>query len=526
MKTIVLRYHRVLFWGLILFFTAICLSSVWKDSFTYDEIKHLMFGANTLFGHSDHAWRQRMPVTALNALPIVIIQKTNIPIVGQTLIWLCRIPTIVFRILLGIFIFRWSRQLYGFQGGLFSLFLYAFCPNIIAHTRLATNDVYCCFFIFISVYAFKKYAGQKTPINFIFLSVAVGMAQLTKQTALLLFPILFLLGIMEFFPHSINFRFYLKKRFWCHSLLFVFIVMLIINLGYAFKGSFSSLHDYREWFQSEASSESPDVAATLPPIRDGVIATCLDTVPIPLPRAYVEALILGKYFNATGLGHGPTYLLGKVSQYGHWYYFLVAFILKTPLSIIALLVLAIWMTIKSRQSPATSDETSLLVTAGIIFLFFSFCTTAQIGIRYILPMYPFLYVFLGKIVAKETTRLKSRMVVILSVYLVVSSLSYYPHYISYFNELCWNRTKLYKYLADSNLDWGQNNYYLADYVMLHHDENIHVNPTQPISGKIIVDANKLVGIDSEGDPYKWLRDGYEPVGNIAYTWIYYEIPDK
>ena len=423
-----------------------------------------------------------MPFTALNAVPMVVIQKCSIPVSEQTKLWLCRIPTIIIGMVLGFFIYRWASRLYGIRGGLFSLFLYVFCPNIIAHARLATTDVYCSFFMFISVYAFKKYVRRTTRDNLILLSVTVGLAQLTKQTALLLFPILLVLSGLDIFHRSTNNRFHLTKRLVYHSLLLVFIVLLIVNLGYCFRGSGSSLRDYREWFQTEY----PDAAEILPPARGGVIATVLDLVPIPLPWAYVEELVLGAYYNATGQGHGPVYLLGELSQYGHWYYFLVAFLLKTPLSVVALFAITFWMTIKSKQDSLASDETALLVTAGIILLFFSFCATARIGIRYILPMYPFLYVFLGKIAGEAMTRWKSCFVAGLSIYLVASSVSYYPHYISYFNELIWDRTRLYKYLADSNLDWGQNNNYLSAYLKRHAHEAIHINPDQPVSGKIIV----------------------------------------
>jgi len=462
-----------------------------------------------------------MPVTALNALPFVIGRKNDNPVPEQRMIWFCRIPTMIFGILLGVFIFRWSRRLYGIQGGLFSLFLYVFCPNVVAHARLATTDVYCCFFIFISLYAFREYARHKTSINLIQLSVVVGMAQLTKQTALLLFPILLVLSMLEAFNCFAR-PLHLTKRLLYHSLLFVFVVLLIINLGYFFKGSFSSLRDYRDWFQLN----NPEVATMLPQARAGAVAACLDRTPIPLPRAYVEGLVLGKYCNATGKGHGPVYLLGELSQYGHWYYFLTAFFLKTPLPAMALLAAAIWTTFKSRQNSVALDETALLVTSGVIFLFFSFCTTAQLGIRYILPMYPFLYVFLGKIAAREMTRFKSGIVAGLLIYLVVSFMSYYPHYISYFNELCWDRTKLYKYLADSNLDWGQDDNYLFDYLKRHTHEDIEVNPIRPVSGKVIVGANDLVGVTQDASTYKWLRDSFEPVGHIAYSWLYYEIPDK
>ncbi len=516
--------HDNLVFALIFFFITICLLSILHSSLSTDELEHLKFGIKALSGSLNHASSQKMPVTALNALPALMIEETGIPVSEQKVIWFCRIPTIIFGVLLGILIYSWSKRLYGTEGGLFSLFLYVFCPNFVAHARLATTDVYCCVFFLIAIMMFREYIKQKNAGNLLLLSFAVGLAQLTKQTALLLFPILFILSLIEIFQNPINKPFQFNKRLLYHFALFVLVVVLTINAVYLFKGSFISLHEYREEFRSN----DPDRLVILPPAPDGAILSSFESVPIPFPRAYVEAFFLGNYFNAAGIGHGPIYLLGELSRYGHWYYFLVAFFLKTPLPTIIFFALAIRMTIKSGHIALSSDEISMLVSAGIIFSFFSFFSTAQIGIRYILPVYPFLYVFAGKLASKPMTRLKRYIFAGLSILLVSSFISYYPHFISYFNEICWDRTRLYKYLADSNLDWNQNQIYLEDYLKDHSSEEIYVNPAYRTSGKIIVSVNNLVGVTGEkdGSSYKWLRDNYEPSGHIAYSWLIYEIPGR
>jgi 4-amino-4-deoxy-L-arabinose transferase-like glycosyltransferase len=508
---------------LLLIFAIVCGFSVWNDSATYDEKAHISFGKEALAGKIEHASMQKMPITALNALP-AIIQVIGISVQEQKMIWLCRLPTIIAAILLGIFIFIWSKKLYGPLGGYFSLFCYVFCPTIVAHSRLATTDLYCGLFIFVSIYAFRRYVEQTTLIRLLFLSIIVGIAQLTKQTCLLLFPIFFVLGVWEIFSRLKGRKFHFNKRILSHFLLSVVIIVLIINLGYSFRGSFQSLDDYRKWY----NSEDPEVLSVFPPEQDKSILTGLSAIPIPLPAGFIEAFIIGQYYNRFGKGHGPVYILGDLSRFGHWYYFPVAFLLKTPLSTIVLMVVALWITLRSIRFSTPTDESALLVAAGTIFFFFSFFTTAQIGIRYLLPVFPLFYVLLGKVVASETmTPLKKYGITGLSIFLVISSLSYYPHYISYFNEICWDRTRLYKYLADSNLDWGQDALYLQKYLKLHSNEkNIHVNPERPTSGKIIVNVNSLVGITRKPSVYAWLRNNYEPAGRIAYSWLYYEIPDR
>ncbi len=83
---------------------------------------------------------------------------------------------------------------------------------------------------------------------------------------------------------------------------------------------------------------------------------------------------------------------------------------------------------------------------------------------------------------------------------------------------------MYKYLADSNVDWGQNNYYLEDYIKQAGDTEITVNPDTPACGKIIVSVNRLVGIFGNPLKFKWLRENYEPVHHIAYSNLLYQIP--
>ena len=98
-----------------------------------------------------------------------------------------------------------------------------------------------------------------------------------------------------------------------------------------------------------------------------------------------------------------------------------------------------------------------------ISLFFAatFLNKINIGIRYILPVYPFLYLFTAlavAYVAAENLKRKAAalsLVAALALYHMVSSWVTYPSYISYFNEFIGSSRKADTYLIDSNLDWGQ-----------------------------------------------------------------------
>lgn len=506
----------------ILIIVTLNVLSMYNKNFTYDEMEHYGFGERLLKGDIELSM-QKMPITALNALPVGIIEKLNITISAETKRLLCRIPTIFFSIMLGIFIFIWSQKLYGLKSGLFSLGLYAFCPNILAHSSLVTNDIYCAALIFISTYFFTRFLDAPCLKNLLIASVLIGLAQLSKNTALLLFlilPALFLFHQYAFFHSSrpgrkLGFTQVLKKMTQIVFIagIFLFIIILIINLGYQFKDSFMPLEDYT--FKSGLFNRLKlDFSNTI----------------VPLPRVFMETLDIGKYYNDTGTGHGPIYLLGKTSQFGWWYYYMLVLILKVPIAFMLMVILSALISVKN-ISKYLAREFYLILPVIIIFTFFSFFSTAQLGIRYILPIFPFIFVFAGKITLVDQ-KIKSKFyrntLVCLAVWYLFSPLSYHPHYLAYFNELIGNRKNMYKYLADSNVDWGGNNYYLNKYIQKNKALDISVNPDKPKSGIIIVNVNRLVGVDLGVNPekYRWLRENYKPVDQIAYSWLVFRVNQK
>jgi tetratricopeptide (TPR) repeat protein len=81
----------------------------------------------------------------------------------------------------------------------------------------------------------------------------------------------------------------------------------------------------------------------------------------------------------------------------------------------------------------------------------------NIGVRHILPVYPFLMILAGwgawKLIERQ--RRWAYVVAALLVWNVVSSARTFPVYLSYSNELWGGPSQTYKYLTDSNADWGQ-----------------------------------------------------------------------
>lgn len=106
-------------------------------------------------------------------------------------------------------------------------------------------------------------------------------------------------------------------------------------------------------------------------------------------------------------------------------------------------------------------------------------------------------------------------------YLMISALSYFPYYIPYFNEIVWDKTQTYKYLSDSNLDWGQGKFYLEQYLSKHPDAVY--SPDHVQAGTLVVSGSDLVGILENPNKYAWLRDNFKPVTTVAYAYFVYKI---
>jgi hypothetical protein len=507
---------------LLLLALAIDLSSMWRMSQTYDEPNHLRFGQHFLKDADLSAWNQSAPVSALNALSLAAGRRLGLATSPRAELLLSRLPTVCLSLVLAALVFRWSSELYGALGGVISLGLYVFDPNVIAHSRVVGTDLPAALMMLASVYLFVRYLKTPSAGNLALAALATGFAQLTKQTALLLFPVFLVLVILRVAgrrraPASIPSAPIPcgGKRIALHAVLFGLIVLAVLNAGYGFRSSLTTGRHLPIISQAPSGGQYETVVRSFPDL------------PIPLPNAYVESLIIGSYYNSTGRGHGPNYLLGQRSQMGWWYYFPVAVGLKTPLALFVALALSFFL--PKKAAPADRiDEAAIGLSVASVFLFFTLFCTAQIGIRYLLPMFPFLCVFCGRLGSVFDTAgrgaLRAATATALGWY-VLSSLSYHPQYLSYFNELIGTRKNMYRYLADSNVDWGQNDDLLARYLAARPRERISVNPPGPVTGKVIVNINRLVGLD-DAVAYDWLRASYQPVDQLGYSWLIYQVPER
>lgn len=506
---------------LLVLFAVLCAHGLRWDTPTVDEFAHLPSGYYTLTTGRFDLFPLNPPfVKILSALPLLAVRPSldpdaridntgwypwiygtgfmerNRPIYDRIFL-LGRLPVVAFGMLLGWLVFRWSRELYGDEAGLVSLFLAVFFPSLIAHAHLATVDVGLAFFLVLALYFFHRFVRNPTRIGPLVCGVALGLAQLSKFTALLLYPVFFLLALIA--PERL-------RRL--GSVLLIFLVSLIvIDAGYLFQDVGQPLGSFQ--FESHLLKTA---AAVLP-----------SGLPMPLPASYLEGLDALQLIN--DVGEYPEYLMGRWSREGSPGYYLIVILFKTPLPLLAALLLAPFA-----RAGKAREESFLWLPALILLAFFS-TSKVHYGIRYILPIFPLLFVYAGRLVPWIRTRgrvMRSAAVMLLLIY-PLSALLATPDTISYFNLLAGGHGD--RILLDSNIDWGQGLKRVRAFMDREQIDRIdlayfgHVDPAlygiawdfprPDRPGLVAVSANFL-----HGYPYATYANGQiVPIPPGAFTWI-------
>ncbi len=386
------------------------------------------------------------------------------------LIRLARLAGIAWSLLGGWLVYRWAGELYGRRAGLVGLTLWCFGPNILAHAQLVTPDIPATVSGLAATYAFWNYLRRGTWSAALLAGLLLGVAQLTKFTLLVLYPVWALLGLL--------YGLVLNNRAWrdvplrvkmAEGLCVVLLSLLVLNAGYAFDGTGTPLGEYHfvsRLFNGIAAEEGGGRGA--PVLGNRFHDTWLAAVPVPLPEDYLSGIDLQRR-DFEGI-MPPSFLAGEWRRGGWWYYYLYALAVKVPLGKLALVGWSLVLLVLRHPANARFlDELTLWLPALAVLVLVSSQTGFNHHMRYVLPMFPFVFIAAAKLgYYLQATRWKRGLVVVaLLLGSVGSSLSVYPHSLSYFNELAGGPDNGHRYLLDSNIDWGQDLLYLKDWVEAH-----------------------------------------------------------
>lgn len=488
-------------------YIGLAVVSVQYDDITYDESAHLRYGVQILKGNTSREtdpqrFRSTMPISAFNALPRAVEQlihrgtkKTDW---GAADVKNGRYITIFATLVLLLYCFLFSASLTSPPVATIVMALVAFDPNVLAHARLVTTDVYATIGFIATLYHCWKWLEKKENNHFYYWCIVIAIAQCCKANNILLYPICFLIILVTALQNS---GFFSLRRFLPKLIIFVAVQLLIINACFLFSGpwgcSLSQLPLSSNFFKSYQTG-------------------WLSKIPIPFSKTYITSFDLIQYERETFDGTAWNYLLGALRyKKGFWNYYLVCYVLKTPL-------LSILLT--------ASGITYLFITKkivgmlfgwwpGVVVFIFLSMSSIQNGYRYLLPVNCLFLVFSSfflTYMAKKTVLLP----LLLLLGSLATAIAGFPNYLVYTNVLVRDKKMAYRFLADSNFNWGQRKSYLDAYMRTH--PGYIFEPDGPVTGMIVVDVNNLTGI-TEPEKFKWLREKYTPVATVQGCYLVYNI---
>ena len=576
--------------GIIIISLILAITSFWDDSLIVDEIPHVGSGYSYVKKLDYRLNPEHPPLAkALATFPLLFLElKQN---AFQTKFWLkdingqwdfgrffifqsgnntdlitkvVKFPILIFFIIAAVLIYKWASRLYGKFAGLTALTLFSFSPTVLAHSRFVTTDVPALFGMLLATFFFIKYLQEPNKKNFWLAGVTFGVAILTKFSTFLIVPYFLLLAVVFGLTKKPK-KFHVSKFTLQTILIFMIGFILIVWPVY-----------YLFTFNYPPERQAADTEFILGSFGNRTLANINEFI---ADKSVIRAL--GQYMlgllmvGQRAVGGNTTYFLGEVSATGWRYYFPVVYAIKEPLTWWILVVIALLYLAWQVKKPSGIKNFGLIIKEFIKNYFVEFAmllwlviywTTSiksnlNIGVRHLLPTYPFAIILVAGQISRLRNKLRtdskkilcSMFYVLCSILMgwyVFESVRVWPYYLTYFNQLAGGPSGGYRYVVDSNLDWGQDLKRLSQWVEKNNIEKIHLDYfgwSDPIyylgpkfqwltagqyknaqdfidktgGGYLAVSATFFMG--SRGDPeksYAWLQR-YEPVaviGNSIWVW--------
>jgi hypothetical protein len=185
-----------------------------------------------------------------------------------------------------------------------------------------------------------------------------------------------------------------------------------------------------------------------------------DKLPLPRPIGRTLAWICPAPFIRMARGQeglvataGPTYFAGKLHNGGVWYQMLASVALKTPVPALVLFALGAILFVAGK-APGAGLSIAMI---AVLLAAFSVLSKINVGLRYVLPVFPAMFLVAGAVLAGprgDSTAWRAAALAGCG-WAAVNAALIYPHHLAYFNELAGGPKQGYRWLVDSNLDWGQ-----------------------------------------------------------------------
>ncbi len=362
-----------------------------------------------------------------------------------------RLAAATITLLLAVLVFIATKEMFGTGAAFIALALVTFDPNLLAHGALVTTDSALSCFMLASIYAFYRYVKAPSLWRLSVVGISTGLALAVKHTGALIFPILLLLAVCEVVRHLISARTTPESRntFGKQTLKLAASLVAISVIAVAVLWSF---YGFRYAARPNGLQLNPPLTAyvqDLKPHETWLVSTMSRWHVLPESYLYglADVRLTANFYTS--------YVLGKIYAHGVWFYFPIAFLIKSTIAFMAFLLLTV-IAIATRRFKCWR-EILFLVVPPVFYLIVAFAVGMNIGVRHILPVYVFLSMLIGGAAWALIGRNRkwARLVIALLLVHAFSSLRTFPVYLAYANELWGGPANTYKYLTDSNVDWAQ-----------------------------------------------------------------------
>lgn len=426
-----------------------------------------------------------------------------------------RLPVMWLTLLLAALVYRWARHVGGASAGLLALIAFAFNPNVVAHGQLNTTDMGVTAFAFVASYALARYLRRPGLRWYLGAGLGLGATLASKSSGLFLigtFPL-----VMALFWLMEPGRTWRSVGKWALKLMgLMWIAGMVLWASYLFE---------------------------LQPLTQGGF-------PVPATSFWK-----GLLYQRSNVSVGQTtFLAGRLVSGGHWFYFPFTLLVKTPLPILIGLLVSLVLAVRGGVGPRWCSIPT--VVTPLVYLLISMMVALNIGHRHLLPMLPFLSLFVGQVVGDKWVEARPWPRLIwgsLTLWLILGTLRVFPDYLAYFNELVGGPDNGYHYLADSSVDWGQGLKELKRYLDSEGIEAVRLaafssldpslyglgfEPLPPTAGAPItltaafnpppgLYAISVVPLQGlwllDPDTYDWFRHR-QPVAQVAHVYRIYDVP--
>ena len=564
-----MKLHNLFFYFLFVVMFVLMIGSNINKSVTWDEPLYFVSGLYYLKDGQTFNSLQPILSSVISAFPLLFLNVELLPYseinhiyndargkflyygtnnLDQITFW-SRIGSILFSLVLAYYVYKWAKELYGEKAGLFALFLYTFCITILAWSVSANPDLLSAGLGFISFYYFWKYISNNQNKYLLICAILFGLSISAKITGLFMIFIFILAYIL--FNSNISFNNFKKLG----KVFFTFVILSFVVLTVVHVRDMRPFYDTNDVFYQATTSKEYRSEQRLEKILDqyfdseskvrGVVKFSVTEMPVP-GRNFLQALY--SHMQGGGYKGRTTFLFGEWSiDQGTISYYFILLLLKLPIAILSFILLSFIFFRKCRNHNL-KNEFYLLIPVILWLFMFIFVSKINSGIRHLIFILPFLFVFSSKIVNLKFKWRKTWTFVLygLGIWLIIANLTTYPFYVSYFNEFVGKDG--YRYLGSDNIDIGQDMKHIQKYMEINNIDRIKLHyhgfekpeyrninyeliDCTPTKGLIVISAAVLQGASYNGNYredgpdltcYSWLYE-HEPIDLIGGSILVYDI---